>query len=345
MMDADELALVRSSLCRVLRGTEAAALPTALLESGWADLVDPGLEHDADPDIDPGAGAGAGSRTSAAAVLAVLAEESGRGLVPGPALDLAVLHALGLPADDVTAVVLPPLPARGPAAAVAGVRFDGGLVVDGFVLAGAGRAKRLLVATDGGVVAVDPTSASVSVVPVGGLDPDLGLLAVRGTVAAGGCSVVAGGPRVAAATAMARRFLAGQLVGIAAAMLEATVTYVIQREQYGRPIGSFQAVKHRLADVHVARCAAEDAVAFAWEDGGELAAVAAKALAGRAFLTAATHCQQVHGAIAFTVEHELHRYVRRGYVLDTLFGSADDLTWELGERLLASGTVPRLPPL
>jgi alkylation response protein AidB-like acyl-CoA dehydrogenase len=53
----------------------------------------------------------------------------------------------------------------------------------------------------------------------------------------------------------------------------------------------------------------------------------------------------VHGAIAFTVDHGLHRYLRRGYVLESLLGSTAELTWELGRHLLASGGVPHQPNL
>ncbi len=334
MMNVGELDLVRTSLREVLRGTDAAALPRALLESGWSELVDAPGDQTSPPDAD------ASSGSDAAAVLALLAQESGRVLANGPVLDLAVVHAVGLPADDVTAVVLPPVPARG---AVAACRSGPELEIDGLAFAGVGRAKRLLLVTADDAVAVDPAAVTVS--PVGGLDPDLGLLSVRGTVAASESTPLADRAGAIAATASARRFLAGQLAAIAAVMLDKTVTYVGQRHQYGRAIGSFQAVKHRLADVQVACSAADDAVAIAWEDGGYFTALAAKALAGRAFLTAATHCQQVHGAIAFTAEHDLHRYVRRGYVLDALLGSADDLAWELGERLYASRSVPRLPRL
>ena len=72
------------------------------------------------------------------------------------------------------------------------------------------------------------------------------------------------------------------------------------------------------------------------------AAVAAKALAGRPFrLAASEHCLQVLGAIGFTLEHDLHRFILRGPVLDRLYGSERELRVELGRALVDRGRVPR----
>ena len=138
-----------------------------------------------------------------------------------------------------------------------------------------------------------------------------------------------------------RRALAYELIGISSAMLATASEYAGVRTQYGHPIGTFQAVKHRLADVLVAVRAAEVVADESWDSDTAATTIAAKALAGEAFHLAAENCLQVLGAIGFTWEHDLHRYLRRGTVLDALFGSARDLRVELGQDLVTAGRVPR----
>lgn len=132
------------------------------------------------------------------------------------------------------------------------------------------------------------------------------------------------------------------LVGSARAMLRLARQHAVDRVQFGRPIGSFQAVRHRLAETLVAIEGAEATLPMATEDGGELAAALAKAAAGQAALTAAKHCQQVLGGIGFTDEHDLHRHVKRVFVLDGLLGSSRDLTREAGAAIRSLGHAPRL---
>ena len=125
-------------------------------------------------------------------------------------------------------------------------------------------------------------------------------------------------------------------------MLSLARTHALDRVQFGRPIASFQAVRHRLAETLVAIEGAE-ATLVAAED--ELGSLLAKAAAGHAALTTARHCQQVLAGIGFTAEHELHRHVRRTLVLDGLLGSARELTREAGAVLRERGTAPRLAQL
>ncbi len=113
------------------------------------------------------------------------------------------------------------------------------------------------------------------------------------------------------------------------------------RRQFGQPIGAFQAVKHRLADVYVARQAAAAVVEESWRSDPECTTVAAKALAAHAGALASEHCLQVLGAIGFTLEHDLHRFVRRVRVLDRLYGAQHALRLELGRLLQARGRMPR----
>ena len=146
-------------------------------------------------------------------------------------------------------------------------------------------------------------------------------------------------------------------------MLALARSHALDRVQFGRPLASFQAVRHRLAETLVAlegaeaTLAAADALAgasaanglggapTAGGGGDELAALLAKAAAGQAALTAARHCQQVLGGIGFTAEHGLNRHVRRALVLDGLLGSARELTCEAGARLVAERSAPRLVDL
>ncbi len=83
----------------------------------------------------------------------------------------------------------------------------------------------------------------------------------------------------------------------------------------------------------------------AWLDRAPDTAAMAKAVAGRQARTAARHCQQVLAGIGFTVEHPLHRYVRRTLVLDQLLGSAASLTTALGDDLIGRRRLPPLLPL
>ncbi|MFJ9376394.1 acyl-CoA dehydrogenase family protein [Streptomyces sp. NPDC101455] len=129
------------------------------------------------------------------------------------------------------------------------------------------------------------------------------------------------------------------LLGTGRAMLALARQHAVDRVQFGRPLASFQAVRHRLAETLVALDGAEATLVAANDD---LGALLAKAAAGKAALTAARHCQQVIGGIGFTAEHDLHRHVRRAMVLDGLLGNARELTREAGALLRAGGSAPRL---
>ncbi len=121
---------------------------------------------------------------------------------------------------------------------------------------------------------------------------------------------------------------AAYLVGMAAACTDLAVAYAKERHQFERPIGSFQAVKHMLADMavrtEVARVAVHAAACALDETGvGDAArAVAgAKLLAGEAAIANGKSALQVHGGMGFTWEVDVHLYLKRAWVLDTVFGS------------------------
>ena len=121
---------------------------------------------------------------------------------------------------------------------------------------------------------------------------------------------------------MRRWRLSAEQVGGAERILELTVQYTKDRVQFGRPIGSFQALKHRMADLHVLAEAARSASFAAVH--GTVAPSVAKAYCSEAFFTIAAECIQLHGGIAITWEHDAHLYFKRAHGSAQLFGSPDE---------------------
>ena len=135
------------------------------------------------------------------------------------------------------------------------------------------------------------------------------------------------------AIAAAHRALATELVALADQALRIAVDHVKVRVQFGAPIGSFQSPRHALADASAVLEGARALLGESWRYGGRLSAQTAKAAAGRAHRAVADAALQVSGAIGLTAEHELHRYVTRGFQVDSLCGSYLQLEALLGERL------------
>ena len=312
-MDSNELELVRTSVQHLVAHCTPATFATDLVNMGWADLYD----------------------AEAAAAVTVLADEVGHAAAAAPLLGVVLAQALGLTGT----VVLPPL-ARGTTPAWPGVAAGSDVAVNGLLEPGSD-GDTLFVPTAAGVVQLPAGSLFVHATGVG--DPTLGLRKVNGLVPSG--PVVASAQQWAAALAIGRRALASALAGLAARMLHDATEYVKVRQQFGRPIGSFQTVKHRLADVHVAITATRAGTVTAWGDDDEWSSIAALCLATKASRLAATHCHQVHGGIAFTAEHGFHTLIRRGQSWLGLLGHPDDLTRLLGEHLVAHSLVPRTPQL
>ncbi|MFZ3471064.1 acyl-CoA dehydrogenase family protein [Streptomyces sp. 4.24] len=123
---------------------------------------------------------------------------------------------------------------------------------------------------------------------------------------------------LAAAGRGAAAVLAAEAVGAAGQALARTVEYVQQREQFGRAIGSFQAVKHRLADLYVQVQAARSAAYYAAWDPHQGGLALAQAL--EALRTTAGEAIQLHGGIGFTWEHDAHLYFKRAAADELLFG-------------------------
>ena len=141
------------------------------------------------------------------------------------------------------------------------------------------------------------------------------------------------------AVAAAHRALATELVALADEALRVAVEHVGVRIQFGSPIGSFQSPRHLLAEAKAnlegARALLDESRRDTVEDpvGYDLSALTAKAAAGRAHRAVSDAATQVCGAIGLTAEHDLHRFVRRGMQLDSLFGSYEQLEAVLAHRL------------
>ncbi|MEU3060980.1 acyl-CoA dehydrogenase family protein [Streptomyces subrutilus] len=145
-----------------------------------------------------------------------------------------------------------------------------------------------------------------------------------GTEDADVLGALAGAGRTAAAA------LAAEAVGAAGQALARTVEYVREREQFGRSIGSFQAVKHRLADLYVQVQAARSAAYYAAWDPAQGALALAQAL--EALRVTAGEAIQLHGGIGFTWEHDAHLYFKRAAADELLFGPVHRLRAHAAQR-------------
>jgi alkylation response protein AidB-like acyl-CoA dehydrogenase len=136
------------------------------------------------------------------------------------------------------------------------------------------------------------------------------------------------------------------LVGMAQRLTDMSVAYAKEREQFDRPIGSFQAVKHLLADMVVrtelARAAVYAAAAHLGdpdEPGLARAVSTAKVMAGDAAIANGKTAMQVHGGMGFTWEVDVHLYLKRAWVLDTHFGSIDEHCDAVAATAISSSTT------
>ena len=138
----------------------------------------------------------------------------------------------------------------------------------------------------------------------------------------------AGWPALATTLQLATVALAAEQVGGAERCLDLAVAYAKERVQFGRPIGSFQAIKHKCADmltrVEAARSASYYAACAADERGPELAVAAslAKAYCSDAYFQCAADCLQIHGGVGFTWEYDVHLYFKRAKSSESLLGDA-----------------------
>jgi alkylation response protein AidB-like acyl-CoA dehydrogenase len=248
----------------------------------------------------------------------VVLDQLGYFLAPSPLLaSLVASEALLAGADEDAKRRLLPRLAAGEVAAFAD-SADAVDVLDGDL------ATVLVVASDEGLFEVDPTTAERTWTP--SMDQTIRLAGVRADLAS--ATRIGEGPAARDRARLVGAVACAALgVGGAARALDMTVAYSRERVQFGRAIGSFQALKHRMADLLVrlemsrsASWAASYAVAEHTEDAEQLAHVA-KAYCCEAFSHIAGETIQLHGGIAITWEHDAHLLFKRAHALGQLFGA------------------------
>ena len=363
-----DLTVEQRDLRDAVRGLIAKALvaKTGTDRSPWRRLCDEiGVAGLAIPERYGGAGAGL-------AEICVVMEELGANLTPSPLLGSAVLAAAAILASGDAAACERLLPAIADGSAIAslawtnsaghwdtaevayGARETGsGWELDGeahYVLDGAAADVLLIAASvpDGstGLFEVDPRAGGVARAAAGTMDASRDLAVVRLTGARGRRI----GGDAAGALAFARDqaciALSAEQVGAAKRALELTVGHLLTRVQFGQPIGGFQALQHRAADLYILVESARSlirAVASAADEAGGAAggttagttdgaanltapgpgtrAAAAKVYCSEALTQTASEMIQLHGAIGVTWEHQAHRYLKRAHGARYLFGS------------------------
>ena len=263
--------------------------------------------------------------------LVVVVEELGRAVAPGPFVPTVIASAV-IARDGSAEQKSRLLPGLIDGTVTAGIGLDGQVrlkngIADGDagIVLGAGLAELLLVAVGEDVLLLERGRAGVSVEVPNNFDPTRRSGRVRLENVSVTADDVLEGAR-ASALARARTLLAAEAVGGAADCVDAAVDYAKVRQQFGRTIATFQAVKHHCANMLVA---AESGVAAVWdasraESEGEaqfqLAAAVAATLAFPAYARNAELNIQVHGGIGFTWEHDAHLHLRRALVIAALFG-------------------------
>lgn len=182
--------------------------------------------------------------------------------------------------------------------------------------------------------AVVPAGQVSDTAPLGGFGADTGWFSVD-AIDAAGAPQIGDEALVRQSIAAGRRVLTAEIIGVCEAAVALAIAHTTARVQYGRAIGSFQAVRHRVAESHVAVVAAREVLAVAWETGGEWEAALAKARAGRAQAEVMRNVIQFFGAMGVSMESVVHRHVTRAGSLDLLLGSHLELAEQLGRELLA----------
>lgn len=266
----------------------------------------------------------------------VVQEELGRTLTPSPMLGSAVLAAqtLLLSGDDDACGRLLPAIAAGSVAALCWAGSEGwfrfGVTAAGETLSGTAQyvlggdvADVLLVLTDDGLFEVSATADGVTRRRVPTMDPTRTLAEVTfDDVAAR--RLVSSPDLVDSIRTVALIALSAEQVGAASAVLEQTVEYTKSRKQFGRAIGSFQALKHRMADMYALVETARSMSYAAALSGTHEDAVIAKVYCSEALQSVAAEAIQLHGGIAITWEHDTQLYFKRAHGSAQLFGQPRD---------------------
>ena len=231
---------------------------------------------------------------------AVVLEELGKALVPTPLLGTTLAELAMLAADEPDTDALEKLAAG---ASIGAVVFDAGYVVNGDI-------ADIVVAADGKTL-TRWTNFSAHPVETMDLTRRLARLDPQQTV------VIGADPGLADTAAT---LLAAEQIGAATRCLDLTVEYTKERVQFGRPIGSFQALKHRMADLYVAVQSARAVVDAAIAEPSATSAALARVAASEAFTKVAAEAVQMHGGIAITWEHDIQLYFKRAHGSAQLLG-------------------------
>ncbi|MFF1282666.1 acyl-CoA dehydrogenase family protein [Streptomyces sp. NPDC058299] len=278
-----------------------------------------------------------GGQGASAREAAVVLEELGRAVAPVPYLTSAVVateallacadeELLGRLASGRTIGALAVGLHLAPDAAFATVRAENGTLHGELTgIADAAVADVLLVpADDGGLYAV--TADAVTVTPQVALDLTRPLATVT-LVGAAGRRVGDAGPAVRRALRAAAGLLASEQLGVADWALTETVRYLKERKQFNRPVGGFQALKHRLAQlwlevVHLRAAARAAADALATGEDTDVTVAVAQAYAAPVAVRATEEAVQLHGGIGMTWEHPAHLHLKRAKADSLAYGTA-----------------------
>ena len=326
---------------------DPAELWKALGEQGWLAVLVP-EEHD---------GIGLGVLDAA-----VLARAFGAGTVPGPWLPTILLgeavrlagsdeqKASWLPrvaAGEVKGAVALLKPGSSPTPAGAPARAEGGKLSGRLKLVDYAQvADVLVVAAQDGLYLVDPRGEGVSLTRCSALDRTTRTFTVDLDGAAGEKLPGSSDDVLQELLDRAAVLVANDLVGLARKALTDTVEYDKTRVQFGRPVGSFQAIKHNLADLHVGVTMAEHAAyyaAYALDDDRDdktLAVSIAKSKAADTAREAVSDMIQYHGGIGFTWEHHAHFYFKRAKRLEYAYGDAAQHRERIAKILLDGQGTP-----
>jgi alkylation response protein AidB-like acyl-CoA dehydrogenase len=326
-LDADQLDLQKAvaTFCADRFPPAVARAAGDGLDRGrWRELAGLGTFGLALPEADGGVGLRAIDAV-------VVFEQLGRHLVPGPlvATFLAAGPADGVVAGDTVVALAEPRPGRPTLVAHLGDADQVLVLPRGDDADGAG---------DLGGSLVDADAVRAHATAVEPLDPASPVWLVD--------ALPEGRPLPAPAAAAARRtgslLTSALLLGLADAATDLAVAYAKERHQFGRAIGSFQAVKHIAADMfartQVARASAYAAGVLVDEPGDDdvaRAVAGARVMAGRAAVDNGKACTQVHGGIGFSWEADVHLFLKRAWVLATQYGSVDEAADTVAARLAA----------
>jgi 3-oxochol-4-en-24-oyl-CoA dehydrogenase len=343
---------VRSLVARMVPSDvlhQALETPMAAPPSYWRAAADQGLQgvHLAES---------VGGQGFGILELAVVLAEFGRGAVPGPFIPSAIASAL-ISAHDPDSKLLGNL-ASG--AVVAAYALESSLTAtrQGDVLMVQGQARSvpaaaqatllvLPVSTDIGTVWVVLDAGQLDVEQVVSVDPLRPVAHVRADEVEVGEDRVLSNLSIEAAQAIVSTLLSAEAIGVARWATDTASAYAKIREQFGRPIGQFQAIKHKCAEM-MART--ERATAAVWdaaraidegiekpESAAEFAAAVAATLAPAAAQSCTQDCIQVHGGIGFTWEHDTGIYYRRALGLVAAFGRAADYPQRVVDTATTTG--------